>query len=134
MEIKRNKPTLNRPDVDRVLDAPFVFLDIPLFLKQLKKEKTWKQSDRNAITIFKSDNVTIVISILKKGAKISNTESEEFLSAQVLEGEAEISTIEGEFTATKKQAVTFHPGIHYSVTAMSETTLLITSINMNKEF
>jgi hypothetical protein len=50
MEIKRNEATLNRPEGDRVIDAPFVFLDIPEFIHQVKKEKAWKKYDRNGIT------------------------------------------------------------------------------------
>lgn len=134
MEIKRNEATLNRPEGDRVLDAPFVFLDIPAFIKQLKKEKAWKENDRNGITIFKSGDVTIVVTILKKGTKISEADTDDFLTVQLLEGEAEISTTEGEFTATKKQAVTFHAGVKHTITALTETIMLITSVNTKKEF
>lgn len=133
MEIKRNEATLNRPEGDRVLDAPFVFLDIPEFIQQVKKEKTWKESDRNAITVFKSDHITLVVSILKQGAKISDNTIDDFLIAQVVEGEVEISTLEGEFTANEKQAVTFHPGVQHSIIAKTETILLLTTFNDQKK-
>jgi quercetin dioxygenase-like cupin family protein len=133
MEIKRNPPTLTRPDGDRVHAAPFVFLDIPAFIRQVKKEKTWKESDRNGITIFKSDNITVVITILKAGAKISNNTIDDFLMVQILDGEAEISTTEGEFKAEKKNAVTFHAGIEHSITATKETILLLTTFNNEKK-
>jgi len=39
MENKRNEATLNRPEGDRVLDAPYVFVNIPEFIRQLKSEE-----------------------------------------------------------------------------------------------
>ena len=38
MEIKTNQATKNRPEGDRVIDAPYVFIDIPGFVEQLKSE------------------------------------------------------------------------------------------------
>ena len=64
MEIKSNHSTGNRPEGDRILDAPYVFSDIPTYLEQLKSEKSWAKNDRNAITVYKSDKITIVIAIL----------------------------------------------------------------------
>jgi len=54
MENKYNESTPLRPEGDRVVDAPLVSIDLPSFMKQIKQEATWKNSDRNAITIFKS--------------------------------------------------------------------------------
>ena len=36
MENKRNEATLNRPEGDRVLDAPYVFINIPEFMPTKK--------------------------------------------------------------------------------------------------
>src|SRR5690242_18021618 len=102
MEIKRNEATLNRPTGDRVIDAPFVFLDIPKFIRQVKKEKAWEEGDRNGITIFKSEGVTMVITLLREGAKISHTIMDEFLILQVVDGKINLSTSEGEFEVKKK--------------------------------
>ena len=70
MEIKRNESTRNRPEGDRVLDAPYVFANLPAFIEQVKDEKSWGKGDRNAITVFKTTNMTIVLSALKQGASI----------------------------------------------------------------
>ena len=132
MEIKRNEATINRPKGDRVIDAPFVFLDIPEFIRQVKKEKAWKKNDRNGITIFKSDGITMVLTILQEGAKIRDKRMDEFLILQVLNGKANISTEEGEFEMRKKNAATFHPGLAYSIEAMTKTTILLITFNDNK--
>lgn len=127
MEIKRNEATLNRPDGDRVLDGTYVFVDIPSYIRQIKEEKAWEKNDRNGITVFKSDYITNVITVLQKGSAMRDNETEEFLSVQVLEGNVRLSTPEGEIDAVKFQQITFHPHVKHSIEALSESILLLTS-------
>ena len=61
MENKSNEATAMRPDGDRLLNASLVEMDLNKFTAQLKQETTWANSDRNSITVFKSDNMTIVL-------------------------------------------------------------------------
>jgi len=127
MEIKRNEATLNRPEGDRVLDAPYVFIDIPAFVDQLKSEKAWEKNDRNGITVFKSESLTIVVSALQAGARLPDNEVDEFLTIQVLHGDVRVTTQDGDIDMKEKNIVTFHPGVVHTVQAISDTILLITT-------
>lgn len=127
MEIKRNEATLNRPDGDRVLDGTYVFVDIPSYIRQIKEEKAWEKNDRNGITVFKSDTITNVITVMQKGSAMREIETDEFLSVQVLEGNVRFSTPEGDIEAVKFQQITFHPHVKHSIEALSESILLLTS-------
>ena len=125
MDTKYNEATPNRPDGERVLDAPFVLMDIPAFTEQLQQEKAWQESDRNGITVFKSDNLTIVISMLKTGAKIDSPETD-MLVACLLNGEAKFTTHDNEEVLLKeKQAVVFHRGMLKNIEAISESTIIL---------
>lgn len=127
MEIKRNDATINRPEGDRVIDAPYVFIDIPAFIDQVKKEKAWEKNDRNGITVFKSDKLTMVITALQASAGIKDNIVDGFLIIQVLKGVTRIGTPEGDIDATENQVVTFHPGVPHSILALSDTILLLTN-------
>jgi len=129
MEIKRNEATLNRPDGDRVLDGTYVFIDIPSYIRQIKEEKAWEKSDRNGITVFKSDNITTVITVLQKGSAMRDSQTDEFLSVQVLDGNVRFSTPEGDIDAVKNQLITFHPQVKHSIEALSESIILLTTFN-----
>src|SRR5687767_3724208 len=96
MEIKHNDATRNRPEGDRVLDAPYVFADLPAFIEQVKDEKAWEKSDRNAITVFKTQGMTIVLSAMKEGAVIKDNTVNGFFTVQVLEGSVRLETLEGD--------------------------------------
>ena len=131
MEIKRNDATRNRPDGSRILDAPYVFMDIPAFIDQLKNEKSWDKNHRNGITVFKSNEITMVVTALKKGAEIRNQTEDVFFTLMVIQGEIVIVTSEVEKAIIKGQAIAFHPHILHSIKALSDATLLLTSYCKN---
>jgi quercetin dioxygenase-like cupin family protein len=127
MEIKRNEATLNRPEGSRVIDAPYVYADIDEFVEQVKDEKAWKKSDRNGITIFKTDGMTIVITTLKDGAVIKDNTVNGFFTVQVIEGKIRMDTPEGDIMMKKRQLITFHPGVPHSIEAKKDSVVLLTS-------
>lgn len=131
MEIKRNDATRSRPEGSRIIDAPYVFMDIPAFAEQLKHEKSWDKNHRNGITVFKSDEITIVVTALKTGAEIRNHTADVFFTLMVLQGEIVVCTEDMEKDVIKGQAVAFHPHILHSIKALSDSTLMLTSYCKN---
>lgn len=127
MDIKSNQSTENRPEGDRILDAPYVFTDIPMYLEQLRSEKSWVKNDRNAITVYKSEKITIVIAVLKSGAMVNDHSIAECLTFQVLAGELKVETEGRVFYATPGQMMTFHAGIAHSIRALSDSDVVITT-------
>ena len=91
MEVKRNEPTELRPQGGRVMDAPVVPINVPEFLRQIKNEPAWENSDRNAMTVFKSEEMRIVLTALHKDAVIEQHKANGVISVQVLEGENAIA-------------------------------------------
>lgn len=134
MEIKRNESTANRPDGDRVIDGTYVFADIPSFVRQLTEEKAWEKNDRNGITIFKSSNVTLVISALQSGAAIRDNSVNGFLTIQVMEGSTRITTADGDIDAVKNQVFVFHPKVTHSITALTDSILLLTNYSKEENY
>lgn len=72
MEIKNNESTDLRPEGARLIDAPLVSMDIPDFIKQLKAEVTWENNDRNAMTVYKTNGMRIVLIALHEDATLKN--------------------------------------------------------------
>ena len=77
MEEKSNEATPQRAAGEHVLDASLVSIDITTFIEQLRNEKPWKESDRNAITVFKTNGMRIVLIALHKGIPHSVLAQEE---------------------------------------------------------
>ena len=128
MDTKYNESTPNRPKGERVLDAPFVVMDIPGFTGQLRQEKAWEENDRNGITVFKSDSLTIVISMLKPGAQVKESPETDLLVVCLLNGEAKFNTHDNEeVTLNEMQSVVFHRGILKYIEAISEATIMLSA-------
>jgi len=125
MELKRNEATINRPEGDRVLDASYVFVDLPEFERQLRAEKAWEKNDRNGITVFKTDQLTIVLTLLHAGAAIPENKVEGLLTIHVLRGWVRVNTVDGDAELREGQLISFHSGEPHSVTALTEASILI---------
>lgn len=129
MEIKRNEATINRPDGDRVIDAPYVFIDLPAFIDQIKREKAWEKNDRNGITVFKSSELTLVITALQAAATLDHNNVQAHMTIQVIEGDMRIATTDGDVNMKNGNVMAFHPGVPHTIHAITDVILLITIFN-----
>jgi len=129
--MKRNEATLNRPEGDRVIDAPYVVIDTDQFTKQIKSEAAWEKNDRNGITVFKTDNLTAVLTCLHKDALIKDNSVDGIFQVQVLGGKIRISTTDGDIELEGGQLIVFHPGVRHTIEALKKSTILLQTINEN---
>jgi len=127
MENKRNEATLNRPEGDRVIDAPYVFINIPEFIRQLKSEEAWQKNDRNGITVFKTSRVTMVLTCLHAKAVLKNNLVDGIFTIQVLEGVIRVTTPDGEVDMQANQVMAFHQLVDHSIVAQMDSVLLLTN-------
>jgi quercetin dioxygenase-like cupin family protein len=126
MEEKYNEATLQRPKGDRPLDAPFVDIDLPQFIKQIREETLWEESDRNAITVFKTNGLRIVLIALHKGAEMVRHTADGIISIQVLEGNMQFNTDQQSVELNKGQMLALHERIPHSILAIRESVFLLT--------
>ena len=126
MEEKSNEATTQRPQGDRLMDAPLVTIDLRSFTKQIREEKVWKNSDRNAITVFKTDGMRIVLIALHKNAEMIKHTADGLISLQVLEGQILFTTEEQSVELIQGQMLTLHKNIPHSVLAKEDTIFLLT--------
>lgn len=126
MENKSNEATPQRPEGNRLLNADLVEMDLNHFIEQVRNESTWKESDRNSITIFKSDKMRIVLLGLHKGAELTTHTANGIISVQVLEGKINFTAEPQTAILQKGQMIVLHEKIPHSVTAMEESFFLLT--------
>lgn len=130
MENKSNDATPLRPEGDRILNAPMVEMDLEKFIEQLKSEITWKENDRNTITIFKSDKLRIVLVGLKENAELKKHIAPGFISVQVIKGQMEFTAnpegIQQKAELSVGQMIALQPQIPHKIVAKQETFFLLT--------
>ena len=128
MESKYNEATHNRPEGDRAVDAPVIIIDIQDLVKQIKKEKAWDKNDRNAITAFKSDKMSIVVVAMRKNATMTTERPENILSVQVLKGKLKLQTSGKTVEACEGNIFVLHEKIPYSIEALKKSVFLLTVV------
>jgi quercetin dioxygenase-like cupin family protein len=126
MEIISNQATPLRPEGDRVLDADLVEMDLTEFIRKIKEESTWAESDRNSMTIYKSDNLRIVLLGMRQNAELKTHQANGIISVQVLEGRITFSTAKKTVSLEQGQMIVLHENIEHRVTALTETFFLLT--------
>lgn len=126
MESRKNESTEQRPAGERLVDASLVSIDVPFYTQEIRREKAWIKGPRNAITLFKSDHMRIVLVALHAQADLPKHTAEGTISVQVLEGRIRFSTEQQEVNLNTGQMITLHPDIPHSVFALEEAVFLLT--------
>jgi quercetin dioxygenase-like cupin family protein len=126
MEQKSNDSTPLRPAGQRVLNDNLVQMDLQQFIQQIKSEITWKEGEKNAITIFKSEKMRVVLIGLHKNAELKEHTANAQISVQVLEGEIQFSSENSITNLSVGQMVALQPKIPHHVFANKESFFLLT--------
>lgn len=121
-----NRATTQRPQGDRVIDANLVTIDLPSRLQELREETAWNVDDRNAITVFSTNGMRIVLVALHKGAEMIKHVAEGLLSVHVLEGTLQFDADERSVELSAGHVLALHEGIPHSIRATDETVFLLT--------
>lgn len=131
VENKSNEATALRPEGDRTLDAPLVEMDLNNFILQIKHEITWATTDHNSITIFKTDNTTVVLIGMHQNAELKKHKAYGNIHVQVLEGEIIFYTEQQTVSLKKGQMIALRADISHSVLALEDSFFLLTVIISN---
>lgn len=120
-----SKAAHQSPD-DRGLDGELTVMELNKAQGQIKAESAWLNGDRNAMTLFKSDGLRIVLMALHTGAELKAHKAPGIITVQVLEGEIIFKTEKQESTLGKGEMLTLHHGVTHSVLAVREAVFLLT--------
>jgi quercetin dioxygenase-like cupin family protein len=121
-----NEASPQRPDGSRVLEAQLLEMNLHKYIDQIKNEATWANSDRNSITIFKSEAMRMVLIGLHKNAVIKPHKANGVISVQVLSGQINFMTDQQNSLLEAGQMIALQANITHSVAALSESFLLLT--------
>jgi len=126
MEEKRNDSTSLRPEGERLLDAKLVRIDLSELNEQLHRETAWLEGDRTAITVFKTDDLRIVLIALHAGAEMKPHTAPGVISVQVLKGKINFATDQHHEDLEPGQMITLHKRIPHHVKAYEDSSFLLT--------
>lgn len=126
MKKKSNKAATQHPKGEPAIDAALVTIDLFSSIDQITNEKVWKSNDRNAITVFKTKGMQIVLISLHKGAEMIENKADGMISLQVLKGKLIFKTDEQSIKLSEGQILALHENIPHSVVAKRKSIFLLT--------
>ena len=126
MSEKYNKGTRNRPEGTRTLDAPILRINLPDYVRQIKREVAWQDNDRNAITLLHNDSMRIVLVAMKAGAEMTRHAVEAAISIQTLSGRLWVESDAQSFSVDAEEIATLQPGLPHYVFAEEESVFVLT--------
>ena len=126
MEAKHNDSTELRPNGGRLMDAAVVPINVPEFIQTIKSEPAWEKSDRNAMTIYKTNGMRIVLIALHEDAVMEKHTTNGVVSVQLLEGEISFNVNSESFLLKPGQIIALHRNVPHSVAAIKESVFLLT--------
>lgn len=125
-EVKSNVATAQRPEGGRPLDAPLITMNLPAIQQQIKQEENWKNSDRNAITLLKTDGMRIVLIALRKGAEMKKHLAPGPISVQVISGHITFGTDLQTEELTEGKMLSLYAQVPHYLIAREESVFLLT--------
>ena len=125
-DLKYNDATRNRPDGERLLDAPVISLHLNATIAQLKGEASYEKNDRNAITLFHSEHMRIVLIALHAGAEMAEHKATGPCSILAIDGRVEVRAGLDSYPLGPGEAVALQDAVAHSVKADGESVILLT--------
>lgn len=131
MEFKHNDATPQRPEGTRPLDAPIIPINLQKYIGQLQGEEAYHKNRKNAITVFKSENVTITLIVLdEKEVMQPGTEEPDpaIMNLQVINGHIAFDTSGSRVELKEGELLALHQLSPFKATALSKSICLLTMI------
>jgi hypothetical protein len=119
MEFHRNKATDRRPEGDRVLDAPFVVIDNLFASANIHAESETGQQDKVAFTVFKSDELAIVLVQLAAGQGMDPGKTAGTMLLQPRQGMLQVQINDQLLELETTQMLVIHPEMNCSILAIT---------------
>ncbi len=119
------EPKPARPD--RPAAAPMLHVRIAEQLERLRREPTWTEGHRNAITLSKAPGgLRVVLTILREGTALHEHQASGPLTLHVLSGSLRFGTGAETATLGAGELVVLGPALGHEVEALEDAAFLLT--------
>lgn len=116
----------NRVEENISINNSMQEMNLLQLIERLKSEKSWMVGDRNAITIFKSPTMRIVLMGLHENAILKPHKAKGVISVQVLEGQMSFATDHQNTILEKGQMIALQENYTHEIRAIKECFFLLT--------
>ncbi len=106
--------------------APLNHFRIEEQVERIKQEPAWLSGSRNAITLVKEPHLRVVLTVLRKGAKLQEHQTKGPLTLQVLSGSVRFKAAQQALELGPGALVVLESGLGHDVEALEDSAFLVT--------
>ena len=118
------EPAPARPDRPAV--GPVFHARLGEQLERLRREPEWHAGDRNAITLFKTPRLSLVLLAVKAGARLHEHRADGTLIVQVVSGAVRVDAGGRRVDLAPGEVLVREPGLEHALEAGPESAVLLT--------
>jgi quercetin dioxygenase-like cupin family protein len=93
---------------------------------QIRNERGWREGDRNANTLFKTPDLSIVLTALRSGARLEEHQAAGRVSVQTITGRLRLRIGGQEVELPEGHLLVLEPGLRHDVEALDDSVFLLT--------
>jgi len=116
------------PRPGRKLAGRAVTFSIPEELRLLKQEPEWASGARNSVTVVKTGNLSMVLTALKKEARLCGHEVEGPITLQVISGAIRFAVEDEPHTLEAGAVMALDKEVYHEIQALEDSELLLTIV------
>jgi quercetin dioxygenase-like cupin family protein len=116
------------PRVDREVAGPAVTFAIKDEIDTLTREPEWLSGDRNAVTVVKTPNLSVVLAVIKKGARLCGHEVDGPITIQVLSGAVKSGLAVDPKTLRAGTVIALDKAVPHEIEALENSELMLTIV------
>lgn len=121
------------PREDRILSAPTITFSIAEEIRRLRQEPEWVSGSRNSVTVVNTDNLSIVLTVIKKGGSLSSNEVDGPYTLQVISGAVKFGVPGKPLTLPAGTVIALDKAIPPDIQALEDSELLLTIVKETNE-
>jgi quercetin dioxygenase-like cupin family protein len=123
-----NEVVRTAPRADREVAGPAVTFTISDEMDMLTREPEWLSGDRNAVTVLKTPNLSVVLTVIKKGAKLCGHEVDGPITIQVLSGAVRFGLAADSKTLRDGTVIALDKAVPHEIEALENSGLMLTIV------
>lgn len=104
---------------------------LPELVQQLKQEDNWEKAGRGSKLLRKTNNIRLVLMVLKAGSEIKPHEAPGPITVHCIEGQIKFFAEENEVVLKKGEMLSLQEFVRHSVEAVEESAFLLTVVPLD---
>ncbi|HUG80158.1 MAG TPA: hypothetical protein VML01_00735 [Bryobacterales bacterium] len=121
------------PREDRILSGPTITFSIADEIRRLRQEPEWVSGSRNSVTVVNTDNLSVVLTAIKKEASLCGNEVDGPITLQVISGAVKFGVPGKPLTLAAGTVIALDKTIPPDLQALEDSELLLTIVKETNE-